>query len=171
MMPMSWGRLTAQRILGIPVQVYMLVLISLGFQIFLKHTAFGRQVYAVGDSEKTAREKGINITRVKIFVYAAAGFMAGIAGIISSSQVISVPANLGNNQETMAIIAAVLGGTSLFGGKGTTFPCALIGALIMSCISNSLVLLGAPPNAYNVVYACVIFFVVLIDTVKAKVLK
>lgn len=171
MMPMSWGKLTAQKILGIPVQVYVLILISIAFQLFLNHTAFGRQIYAVGDSEKTAREKGINITRVKVFVYAAAGFMAGIAGIISSSQVISVPANLGNNQETMAIIAAVLGGTSLFGGKGTTFPCALIGALIMSCISNALVLLGAPPNAYNVVYACVIFFVVLIDTIKARIIK
>jgi hypothetical protein len=66
------------------------------------------------------------------------------------------------------IIAAVLGGTSLFGGKGSTFPCALIGALIMSCISNALVLVGAAPNAYNVVYACVIFLVVLIDTPKAK---
>ena len=171
MMPMSWGKLTSQRIFGISAQVYVVVLIAILFQLFLNHTAFGRQIYAVGDSEKTAREKGINITAVKIFVYAAAGFMAGVAGIVSSSQIISVPANLGTNQETMAIVAAVLGGTSLIGGKGSTFPCALIGALIMSCISNSLVLLGAPPNAYNVVYACVIFFVVLIDTIKAKVIQ
>lgn len=171
LMPMSWGRLTSHKLLGIPVQVYIVVLIAILFQIFLSCTAFGRHVYAVGDSEKTAREKGIRITAVKVFAYAASGFMAGVAGIISSSQVVSVPANLGSNQETMAIIAAVLGGTSLFGGRGTTFPCALIGALIMSCISNSLVLLGAPPNAYNVVYACVIFFVVLIDTIKSKILK
>lgn len=168
MMPMFWSKLTSQKLFGISVQVYIVVLIAIFFQLFLNHTSFGRQIYAVGDSEKTAREKGINIVRVKVFVYASAGFMAGIAGIISSSQVISVPANLGTNQETMAIIAAVLGGTSLFGGKGSTFPCSLIGALIMSCISNSLVLLGAPANAYNVVYACVIFVVVLLDTLKAK---
>ena len=171
LMPMSWGRLTTFKLLGIPLQVYVVIVISLIFQLFLSSTCFGRHIYAVGDSEKTAREKGIHITAVKIFVYTAAGFMAGVAGIISSSQVISVPANLGNNQETFAIIAAVLGGTSLFGGKGNTFPCALIGALIMSCISNSLVLLGAAPNMYNVVYACVIFFVVLMDTLKARILK
>ena len=171
LMPMSWGNLTSHKLLGIPAQVYIVILIAILFQIFLTCTGFGRHIFAVGDSEKTAREKGINITAVKIFVYAASGFMAAVAGIISSSQVVSVPANLGNNQETMAIIAAVLGGTSLFGGKGSTFPCALIGALIMSCISNSLVLLGAPPNAYNVVYACVIFFVVFIDTIKSKILK
>lgn len=168
MMPMSWGSLTTFKILGIPAQVYIVILISILFQVFLKTTSFGRRIFAVGDSEKTAREKGINISAVKIFVYAVSGFMAAVAGIVSSSQVVSVPANLGNNQETMAIIAAVLGGTSLFGGKGSTFPCALIGALIMSCISNALVLVGAAPNAYNVVYACVIFFVVLVDTIKAK---
>lgn len=171
MMPMFWGKLTSHKFLGISVQVYIVVFIAILFQLFLNYTAFGRQIYAVGDSEKTAREKGIDVVRVKVFVYAAAGFMAGIAGIISSSQVISVPANLGTNQETMAIIAAVLGGTSLFGGKGSTFPCAPIGALIMSCISNSLVLLGAPANAYNVVYACVIFIVVLLDTFKARMIK
>ena len=168
MMPMAWGALTTQKIWGIPAQVLVVLCISVLFQAFLSMTGFGRRIYAVGDSEKTAREKGINITAVKLFVYAASGFMAGVAGIISSSQVVSVPANLGNNQETMAIIAAVLGGTSLFGGKGSTFPCALIGALIMSSISNALVLVGAPPNAYNVVYACVIFVVVLMDTLKAR---
>lgn len=171
LMPMFWGKLTTFKILGIPAQVYVVILIGILFQIFLTRTSFGRHVFAVGDSEKTAREKGVNITAVKVFVYASAGLMAGVAGIVSSSQVISVPANLGTNQETMAIIAAVLGGTSLFGGKGSTFPCALIGALIMSCISNALVLMGAVPNAYNVVYACVIFFVVLMDTIKAKVLS
>lgn len=171
LMPMSWGSLTTFRVLGIPSQVFVVLLIAILFQIFLRTTSFGRHIYAVGDSEKTAREKGINITGVKIFVYMMSGLMAGVAGIISSSQVVSVPANLGTNQETMAIIAAVLGGTSLFGGKGSTFPCALIGALIMSCISNSLVLLGASPNAYNVVYACVIFFVVLMDTIKARTLN
>ena len=171
LMPMSWGKLTSYKILGIPSQVYIVIAIALLFQLFLRETGFGRKVFAVGDSEKTAIEKGVNITAVKIFVYAASGFMAGVAGIISSSQVVSVPSNLGTNQETLAIIAAVLGGTSLFGGKGSTFPCALIGALIMSCISNALVLLGAPPNAYSVVYASVIFFVVLMDTVKARVVK
>lgn len=171
LMPMSWGKLTTFRVLGIPSQVYIVLLVAMLFQVILKRTAFGRHIFAVGDSEKTAKEKGINATKVKVFVYSASGFMAGAAGIISSSQIISVPANLGTNQETMAIIAAVLGGTSLFGGKGSTFPCALIGALIMSCISNSLVLLGAPPNAYNVVYAIVIFLVVLMDTIKAKILK
>jgi len=171
LMPMSWGKLTSFKLMGIPSQVFIVLLIAILFQIFLTSTSFGRRIYAVGDSEKTARDKGINITAIKVFVYAAAGLMAGVAGIVSSSQVVSVPANLGANQETMAIIAAVLGGTSLFGGKGSTFPCALIGALIMSCISNSLVLLGAAPNFYSVVYACVIFFVVLMDTIRAKVMK
>ena len=168
MMPLVWGKLTTFKVLGVPVQVYVAIAIAVVVQILVKKTSFGRRIFAVGDSEKTAHEKGINIVSVKILVYSVSGFMAALAGIISSSQVMSVPANMGANQEFFAIIASVLGGTSLFGGKGNIFPGCLIGAVIMSSISNSLVLLGAPPSSYSVVYACVIFLVVLMDTIKQK---
>lgn len=171
MMPLEWGKLTTFKVLSIPIQVYIAIAIAILIQIIIKKTSFGRQIFAVGDSQKTALEKGISVTRVKIVVYAASGFMAALAGIISSSQVMSVPANMGANQEFFAIIASVLGGTSLFGGKGSIFPGCLVGAVIMSSISNSLVLLGAPPNSYSVVYACVIFLVVLLDTIKQKAIK
>ena len=79
LMPMSWGKLTTFRVLGIPSQVYIVLLVAMLFQVILKRTAFGRHIFAVGDSEKTAKEKGINATKVKVFVYSASGFMAGAA--------------------------------------------------------------------------------------------
>jgi len=168
LMPIAWGDLISAKLLGIPIQVYIAILLAILVQIFLNNTQFGRHIFAVGDSQKAAHEKGINIFAVKTFVYAASGFMCGVASIISSSQVMSAPSNMGSGQEFFAIIASVLGGASLFGGKGTTFPGCLIGALIMATISNSLVLTKASANLYSVVYACVIFAVVLLDTIKNK---
>jgi ribose transport system permease protein len=168
LMPMAWGDLISAKVLGIPVHSIAAVLLAVLVQIFLKMTPFGRKIFAVGDSQKTAHEKGIPVTGVKIFVYAMSGLMCGIASIISSSQTMGATASMGDGTEFMAMIAAVMGGTSMAGGKGSVFPGCLIGAVIMSTVSNSLVLLKAPPNAYSVVYAAVIFVVVLLDTIRSR---
>lgn len=168
LMPMAWGDLITVKVLGIPVHSIAAIALAVLVQIFLKLTPFGRKIFAVGDSQKTAYEKGIPVTWVKIFVYAMSGLMCGIASIISSSQTMGATASMGDGIEFMAMIAAVMGGTSMAGGKGSVFPGCLIGAIIMSTISNSLVLLKAPPNAYSVVYALVIFVVVLLDTIRSR---
>lgn len=170
-MPSGWGDIAQQKIGDIPMTIIVAIGIGVVVQIFLSNTGFGRHIFAVGDNEKTAHEKGLNISKVKIFVYTMSGFLCGIAAIISTSQVRAAPATMGVGQDFYCIIAAVLGGCSLFGGKGSVMPGVLIGALIMSIISNSLVVLGAPPNMYSVVYALVIFVVVLLDAIKAKRIK
>ena len=170
-MPLEWGKIAQLKLGEIPVHLILSIGIAVVIQIMLTSTQFGRHIYAVGDNQKTAHEKGINIKRVKIFAYTMSGCLCGIAAIISTSQVMSAPASLGLGQDFYCIIAAVLGGCSLFGGRGTIMPGVLIGTLIMSVISNALVLLGAPPNMYSVVYALVIFVVVLLDAAKALRIK
>jgi ribose/xylose/arabinose/galactoside ABC-type transport system permease subunit len=171
MMPPEWGKITQTKIFEIPIMIIVAILIGIIVQVFLAQTSLGRHIFAVGDNEKTAHEKGLSQKRVKIFVYTMSGMLCGIAAILSTSQVMSAPATMGNGQDFYCIIASVLGGCSLFGGKGSIVPGVLIGALIMSVISNSLVIMGAPPNLYSIVYALVIFIVVLLDAIKTKRIK
>lgn len=166
LMPADWGKIAQLKIARIPVHVFVAIGIAVAIQVFLNKTRFGRHIYAVGDSEKTANEKGLSVKGVKFFVYTASGCLCGIAAIVSSSQVMGAPSTLGTGIDFYAIIAAVLGGCSLFGGKGTVFPGVMVGALIMSVISNALVITGASPNMYPIVYALVIFLVVLLDAIK-----
>lgn len=164
-MPMMWAKINSVKIFGgIPLHVLVAILLAVLMQIFLSSTATGRHIYAVGDSEKTSKEKGISIFKIKVIAYTLSGLMCGIAAIISSAQSMSVPISLGEGQEFNAIIASVLGGASLFGGRGTTVPGVIIGALILSIISNILVILGASAYLYTVVYALVIFIVILLDS-------
>lgn len=164
-MPMSWAVVNSIKLFKlIPLHVIIAIALAVLVQIFLNETSVGRHIYAVGDSEKTSNEKGINVFGIKILVYTISGFCCGVAAIISSAQSMSVPISLGQGIEFNAIIAAVLGGASLFGGKGSTAPGIIIGAIIMSLMSNVLVILGASAYLYTVVYALVIFVVVLLDS-------
>jgi ribose transport system permease protein len=164
-MPLMWAKINSVKLFGIiPLHVLIAIALAALMQVFLKETTIGRHIYAVGDSEETSYKKGINVFRIKLLVYTLSGLMCGIAAIISSAQSMSVPISLGEGQEFNAIIASVLGGASLFGGRGSTMPGVIIGVLILSLISNVLVILGASAYLYTVVYAIVIFVVVLLDS-------
>ena len=160
--------LTQTQILGIPViTCILIVIIALG-QFVLVRTSFGRQLYAIGNNVTAAERVGLNVKRNLFLVYLIAGSMAGLSGLISSVQVASVTPEFGKGSEFLVISAAVLGGVSLFGGKGNIFPGALVGVLIITCIENGLVLVGADPYSYTIVRGVVIFLAVMVDCIRNK---
>lgn len=168
-MPDVWGSIANLSIVGIPFPIVLALAAGLLLQFVLTNTKFGRFVLAIGDNERTAVEKGVNIFKIKVAVYTITGFCCALAAMILTSQIMSAPSTLGTGKDFEVIIAAVLGGISLVGGKGNIFPGALIGSIIYAGISNALVLTGADPYSYTMVYAIVIFVFILVDTLSSKV--
>jgi len=153
--------------LGIPVPVWIAALIVL-FAVFItQQTKLGRYIYAIGGNETAAKFSGINITKVKITVYAMAGALAAIGGIIVTSRLDSAQPNAGTSYELDAIAAVVIGGTSLSGGKGTVWG-TVMGAIIIGVLNNGLVLLNVSPFWQQVVKGGVILLAVIIDKLGEK---
>ena len=153
---------------GVPV-VAVIVGAFLVFWTFVaSRTAFGRHVYAVGGNPEAARRAGIDVDRVRIAVFVIAGFMAGVGGIILASRLRSVDPGTGGGQLLLnAIAAAVIGGTSLFGGRGSAYS-ALLGALVIMSISNGLALLSLDSNVRYIVTAGVLLIAVTIDSLSRR---
>lgn len=156
------------KVLGIPAVVLAMLAVMLLGHIVLRYTPYGRQLYALGHNDAAASMIGIHVVRNKFFAYLLAGVTAGIAGLISAIRVGAVMPSLGQGQEFVIISSVVLGGVSLFGGKGNIFPGVFIGVLIISCIENGLVLINADPYLYTIVRGAVIFLSVLIDSIQNK---
>lgn len=148
--------------MGIPVPVWLMVIVFAAAWYLLNHTRFGRYVYALGGNESATRLSGINVDRVKIGVYAICGLLAALAGIIVSSRLSSAQPTAGMGYELDAIAAVVLGGTSLMGGKGRIMG-TLIGALIIGFLNNALNLLDVSSYYQMIAKAVVILLAVLVD--------
>ncbi len=148
--------------LGIPVPVWLMVVVFAAAWYLLNHTRFGRYVYALGGNETATRLSGINVDRVKIGVYAICGMLAALAGIIVTSRLSSAQPTAGMGYELDAIAAVVLGGTSLMGGKGRIMG-TLIGALIIGFLNNALNLLDVSSYYQMIAKAVVILLAVLVD--------
>jgi D-xylose transport system permease protein len=153
---------------GIP---WVLVLVG-GFYVFwtfvLARTRFGRHVYAVGGNAEGARRAGINVDRIKIACFAICSFMAALGGIVLASRLRSVDTNSGGGQVLLySIAAAVIGGTSLFGGRGHV-KSALLGSLVMISIDNGLGLLGLSSGTKFVVTGGVLLLAVTVDSVSRR---
>lgn len=155
----------------IPVYVFVTLALVIIAQIFLSKTKLGRHIYATGDNEKMAREKGINVYLVKVFVFALAGLMAGLAASLNIAMSNNVSFSMGEGFEFTVITACVLGGISLNGGKGSLFPGLVIGALLWRFIYNALVLMKANAYSYDVVCGVIVFVIVLFDAVKTLKLE
>lgn len=126
-------------------------------------TSFGRHVYAVGGNAEAARRAGINVDRIRIFVFMISGFMAGVGGIMLASRLRSVATNTGGgNLLLLVIAAAVIGGTSLFGGIGRVMA-ALYGALVIASIQNGMDLMGLASGTKFVITGLVLLGAVLVD--------
>ncbi|AIS56813.1 ribose ABC transporter permease [Vibrio coralliilyticus] len=148
--------------LGIPVPVWLMVIVFAAAWYLLNHTRFGRYVYALGGNESATRLSGINVDRVKIGVYAICGLLSALAGIIITSRLSSAQPTAGMGYELDAIAAVVLGGTSLMGGKGRIMG-TLIGALIIGFLNNALNLLDVSSYYQMIAKAVVILLAVLVD--------
>jgi D-xylose transport system permease protein len=134
----------------------------------LNRTRFGRHVYAVGGNQEAARRAGINVDRVKIACFMLCSLMAVLGGIILASRLRSVDTNTGGGQALLyPIAAAVIGGTSLFGGRGT-MKAALLGALVMISIDNGLGLLGLSSGTKFVVTGGVLLLAVTVDSISRR---
>ncbi|MCG7496045.1 ribose ABC transporter permease [Vibrio sp. Of7-15] len=147
---------------GIPVPIWLMVIVFAAVWYLLQHTRFGRYVYALGGNESATRLSGINVDRVKIGVYAICGLLAALAGIIVASRLSSAQPTAGMGYELDAIAAVVLGGTSLAGGRGRIMG-TLIGALIIGFLNNALNLLDVSSYYQMIAKAVVILLAVLVD--------
>ncbi|MES2773833.1 MAG: ribose ABC transporter permease [Bacteroidota bacterium] len=148
--------------LGIPVPVYIATAVVLLAVFVTQKTKMGRYIYAIGGNEQAAKLSGINIKKVKIKVYAMAGALAALGGIIVTSRLDSAQPNAGISYELDAIAAVVIGGTSLSGGRGSVWG-TVMGAIIIGVLNNGLVLLNVSPFWQQVVKGSVILLAVIID--------
>ncbi len=148
------------RILGVPFQVWIMVVVVIIAAVVLRRTVFGRQVLAVGGNEEAARLSGVPVKRVKLIVYAVSGFCSGIAGLIVIAMNSAADANLiGLGMELDAIAAVAVGGTLLTGGRATILG-TLLGALIIQLVRYTLLANGVPDAAALVVKAGLIILAV-----------
>jgi ribose transport system permease protein len=160
----------ASDIFGVGLPVVVLGIVVIAAVVFLRFTAMGRQIYAMGNDREAAKKAGLNVIRLTGSVYVISGFCASLAGIIAISQQGSVSAGIGEGVEFRAIAAAVLGGTSLFGGVGNVFPGTIIGVLLVQMISTGLVYLQVDLYLQEMVAASVIFFAVFVDAQRMRIL-
>jgi len=147
---------------GIPLPAIIFFVVLLLGIFILHYTRFGRYVYAVGGNELAAKVSGVNTDRILIGVYALTGALAGVAGIVESSRVMSGPPAAGQGYELDAIAAVVIGGTSLSGGVGSIAG-TLVGVLIIGVMSNGLDLLNVPSYWQPIAKGLIIICAVLLD--------
>ena len=153
--------------LGIPMPVWIALIVVVIFSFIMRHTVFGRHIYAIGGNERASLISGIKVNKVKMMVYTLAGLLAGLAGLIVTARLDSAQPNAGASYELDSIAAVVIGGTSLSGGKGSILG-TIIGALIIGVLNNGLVLLGVSPFWQQVIKGIVILAAVIIDKGAAK---
>jgi ribose transport system permease protein len=154
-------------VLGFPAGSIIALLVVAAGWVILKHTGFGRAIFAVGGNREAARVSGINVDRTKIMVYTLAGLLAAIAGLVLVGRMNSANALMADGAELQSISAVVIGGTNLFGGEGGVIG-SLFGALIMGILRNVLNLHNMQDFAQRVVMGLLIIGVVLFDQLRRR---
>ncbi len=161
----------AARVLGVPLPIFVFLAVIFVAFIVLNYTSLGRQIYAMGNDPEAAKKAGLNVTRLTMVAYVVCGFCAALASVIALSQQGRLSASFGEGVEFRAIAAAVLGGTSLFGGVGAVFPGTLIGTLLVQMISNGMVYLQVDLYLQEMISPLVIFFAVFVDAQRMNLIK
>ncbi len=153
---------------GLPLAPVIFLVFVVGLDFVLRHTSYGRKVFAVGGNVEAARRAGINVTAIRISVFAISGTMAAIGGIFFASVNTNITKS-GTGQDILmdAIAAAVIGGTSLFGGRGSTYS-ALLGVLVIQSIAAGMNLVGITDYAQYMVTGIVLLAAVVIDSVSRR---
>jgi ribose transport system permease protein len=154
-------------IFGLSAPVIMLLLIAVLAHVVLKHTAFGRRVYAIGGNEEATALSGINTRRVKFHTYVICGTLASVTGMLYVARFRSAQADAGRGIELDAIAATVIGGTSLMGGEGSVVG-VLIGAVIMGVIRNGLVLMEVSSYWQELIIGSIIVLAAILDIVRSR---
>ena len=154
--------------LGVPVSIWIMVAVAALAIVVTTRTPFGRRVYAVGGNERAAELSGIRTSRIKIAAYVISGACAALAGLILTSELGAAYPDTATTYELNAIAAAVLGGTSLFGGKGTIIG-TVVGAFVIGYLSDGLVLVGVSAFWQLVVKGTVIILAVVLEQTQERV--
>ncbi len=149
-------------ILGIPVSICILIILGIAAAYIAGKTPLGRHIYSVGGNERAALLSGVRVNRVKMFVYMFSGFCSAIAGLIIASQLVASHPATGEMFELTAIAAAVLGGTSLAGGRGTIGG-TIIGAFVIGVLGDGMVMMGVSAFWQMVIKGIVIVAAVVVD--------
>lgn len=152
---------------NVPVPIWIMAVVFLVAWYILHHTTIGRHIYALGGNEAATKLSGINVTKIKLFVFAVSGFLSALAGLIVTSRLSSAQPTAGVSYELDAIAAVVVGGTSLMGGKGRVMG-TLIGALIIGFLNNALNILDVSSYYQMIAKALVILAAVLADNYLGK---
>ncbi|MER9340931.1 ABC transporter permease [Mesorhizobium sp. M0601] len=163
----GFGFLGAGRLLGLPVALWILLVVALGAAYLAKYTPLGRHIFAVGGNERAARISGVRVNMVKMFVYMFSGFCAAIVGLIISSELMASHPATGESFELNAIAAAVLGGTSMSGGRGTIGG-TIVGAFVIGILSDGLVMMGVSSFWQMVIKGLVIIVAVVVDQAQRR---
>jgi D-xylose transport system permease protein len=153
---------------GVPLAALILVGFCLLFFYITTRTTFGRHIFAVGGNAEAARRAGIHVNRIRVIVFMIASSMAAIGGIMAASRLLAVNQSSGSGDFLLLAIAGpVIAGTSLFGGRGSVWH-ALLGALVITSISNGMDLLGLESSVKFMVTGAVLLAAVVIDAIARK---
>ena len=163
----TFGFIGAGFWLGVPMAIWISAALVVTFYLISIHTTLGRYIYAVGGSEKAATFAGLNVNRIKVWVYTLAGGLAAVGGLILTARLDAADPKAGLGYELDSIAAVVIGGTSLSGGRGSILG-TVLGCLIIGVLNNGLVLLEVSPFWQAVIKGYVILLAVAVDKLGAK---
>ncbi len=170
-MPEAVTHLGALRWAGIPLPIIVMLVVTAVLHWRLTSAPWGRQLYAVGNNSQAAKKAGIHVEPILFSAYVICGGCAALCGLIALTQTGAVSPSFGQQKEFAAIAAAVLGGTSLFGGRGSILPGTLLGAVLFQTVENGLVILNADPYLYPMLLSAVIFVAVLLDSTRQRLIE
>ncbi|WP_119389484.1 ABC transporter permease [Taklimakanibacter lacteus] len=160
----------ADRAYGVPVAILILLIVFFSGWLVLRHTAFGRQIHAVGEDREAAKKAGLAVKGIVFACFVICGFCAGVGGFVAATQQGAVGPNFGLQVEFQVIAAAVLGGVSLFGGRGSVWG-PVFGAILIRTTIAGLTFVNADPYIYPLVTAAIIFLAVAVDGLRTRMIE
>ena len=155
---------------GVPYIILIVLVVLVACTVLLQRTRFGRYVYAIGGNAEAARRAGVSLPSIRTWCFVISAVISGIAGVLFASWQVSLTTNIikaSNSYVLLAVAAAVIGGTSLFGGRGKTIH-GVLGGLVIGAIYNGLYLLGVQSQWIDVVVAAVLLAAALIDVLSRR---
>lgn len=164
-LPDEYKFVSQGNIAGIPILPIVMIVVFLIFHVIWRRTRFGRSLFAVGGNGRGAYVAGISVDKVKIWAYIVSGVLSGLAGWLLSGYMGAVTSSFGSTYEMQVIAAAVIGGISLTGGKGSMIG-VLAGTLLLTVIQVGLAILGLPSTFITLAGGLMIFVAVMIDALR-----
>lgn len=168
--PQPYLAFGASGVLGIPMPIVIFALVVVSAHLVLSRTQFGRQIYAVGNDPEAARKAGIAVDRIVFAVYVICGFCAAVGGVTLIALIGRLNQTFGVGREFDVITAAVLGGTSLFGGAGTAFG-AVVGSTLVQMVQSGMIFTGVDLYLQPMVLAVIIFLAIFVDALRSARLE